>query len=588
MHERCPRRMKKRDIISSALQSIRAGFASVIVFSLFINLLAFVGPLYMLQIYDRVITSRSVDTLLIISAIAIFLLIVFAVLERCRSAVLTRLGILFDETAREGLFSRAARATTFVPSIRPAQALRDLDTMRGFLTGTGLVAFCDAPWVPIFVVGCYLLHPYFGAVAAAGALVIFGLALANELMTRGPLNQSSQDSAAADAWAAATFRNSEVLRAMGMATALRARWLTQHDAVLRNQKAADDRGGAVMAASKFFRASLQIAILGLGAYLVIQQEVSPGSMIAASILMGRALAPVEMAVSNWKGFLAARAARGRLTTLLAGIPDEEPRMQLPEPRGALAVQNLFAAPPGERRPTIRSITFDIAAGETVGVIGPSGSGKSTLMRAVLGIWPALGGTVRLDGSDLQHWSPDQLGRHIGYLPQDIELFGGTVAENIARFSNAEDSKIIEAAQLAGVHEVIQKLPEGYGTRLSGDGGGLSGGQRQRIGLARAFFGVPKLVVLDEPNSNLDHEGEQALIAGIRRMQERGSTILLVTHKPSLVGVTHKMILLVNGEIDAFGPRDEVMTKVMGSRPAQQVEAKPQSGNEPPTIRVRMG
>lgn len=565
---------KTDNLLAQAFRAGRGGFITVLVFSFFINLLAFVGPLYMLQVYDRVITSRNETTLLMITLIAAFLLLIFAVLERARSSVLNRVGAVFDGVAKDRLFAAVAKGSLRSPNIGGAQALRDLDSVREFLTGSGLVSFCDAPWVPIFIAGCFILHPYFGYVALGGAFLIFLLALGNEFATRKQLREASQSAVVANNWASAVFRNVEVLHAMGMIDALRKRWRKQHDAVIGWQGKASDRGGNFVAGTKFVRSFLQVCILGVGAYLVIRGTVSPGAMIAASIIMGRALAPVEAAVANWRGFSTARTARQRILKLLEAVPDENNRMALPAPQGIVSVENVIACPPGTRLPSLRGVTFQLKGGDVLGVIGPSAAGKSTLARALVGVWPTASGSVRLDGSDLQHWSPEQLGEHIGYLPQDIELFSGTIAENISRFLDGDSEKVIDAARLAGVHEMIQNLPEGYNTKIGDQGAGLSGGQRQRIGLARAFYNRPALIVLDEPNSNLDVDGETALINGIKQVKESGSTVILVTHKTNVLGIADMILVLMNGQVQHLGDRQSVLGKLMGPRVTQLNQPEP--------------
>lgn len=584
--------MRPSQLLSKAFARTRAGFITAIVFSLFINMLAFVGPMYMLQVYDRVITSRNVTTLILLTVIAAFLLLVYAVLERTRSAVLVRLGVLFDEAAREDLFDASVDTTLRAPAAGSAQSLRDMDTMREFLTGSGLISFCDAPWVPIFVAGCFILHPLFGIIALSGAIIIFLLALGNEFSTREQLKNASESSVTANNWASATFRNAEVLRAMGMLKALRQRWVRQHDSVLGWQAKASDRAGVFLAGTKFVRAVLQICILGAGAYLVILQVGTPGEMIAASIIMGRALAPVEAVVGNWKGFSAARTARARIQGMLNTLPDGNERIQLPQPKGQLRLEGVIAAPPGQRVPTIRGIGFQVEPGEAVGIVGPSAAGKSTLARTLVGVWPLLSGAVRLDGSDLAHWDPTQLGGNIGYLPQDIELFTGTIAENISRFQDGDDADVIAAAEAAGVHVMIQALPEGYNTVIGDGGAGLSGGQRQRVGLARAFYGKPPLIVLDEPNSNLDSEGEVALLRGIQTMKAAGCTIIIITHKPNVLAAVDKVAVIVAGQLQDYGEREAVLAKLTGGNkalpgqaPARQVAQpgaapRPNGGGQP--------
>ncbi|MER0240326.1 type I secretion system permease/ATPase [Fulvimarina sp. MAC8] len=558
----------------------RLGFVSAIIFSFFINLLAFVGPIYMLQIYDRVITSRNETTLLFLTLIAGFLLLVFALLERSRSALLVRLGAAFDETARDDVFDRAVRGTLTSPQSGHSQSLRDLDTVREFMTGQGLIAFCDTPWVPIFIAGCFVLHPWFGYVALTGAAIILMLALANEFTTRERLKNANQHSIAANQWVQSTFRNAEALRAMGMTGRLRDRWSEKHDDVLNWQASASDRAGIFLASTKFARAFLQIAILGIGALLVIEGEVSAGAMIAASILMGRALAPVEQVVGQWKNFVNVRSARHRLEKLFAAVPGEEQRMSLPAPTGAISLENMVSAPPGQRTATIRGISFFLKPGEILGVVGPSGAGKSTLARVLIGVWPPHFGTVRYDGSEVGHWNPDELGQHVGYLPQDIELFDGTIAENIGRFSDFDDEKVIEAAGLAGCLDMIKQMPEGFNTRIGERGQALSGGQRQRIGLARALYGTPAVTVLDEPNSNLDADGEMALLKALQRMRELGRTVIIITHKPNVLNVVDTIAILANGQMQAHGRREEIMPRLIDPqvRRIKLPNAADQTGN----------
>ena len=456
---------KNPNVISEAFRATRPGFLTAIFFSLFINILAFVSPLYMLQIYDRVITSRNAMTLIALTVIAVFLLLIYAALEKIRSAILVRLGILFSNLARTRLFDAVLKGSLLQPSRGHTQVLRDLDTIREFLTGTGLISFCDAPWVPIFVVGCFILHSWYGYIATAGAVLIFCFAIANELLTRKQLHAASTSVIVANSYASSTFRNAEVLHAMGMLPGLRERWLGRQDEGLKLQAAASDRAGHLVAASKFLRVFLQIAILGTGAYLSIEQESTPGAMIAASIIMGRALAPVELAVANWKGFIAARSAYDRIMSLFRILPEEVEKLPLPAPEGHLSVENVFATPPGAKEPVLRGISFALKPGEVLGVLGPSAAGKSSLARVLVGVWPVAHGKVRMDGAEITHWAPERLGRHIGYLPQDVELFSGSIAENIARFNELDEVEIISAARMAGVHDMVQALPRGYNTQI---------------------------------------------------------------------------------------------------------------------------
>jgi len=556
---------KKTNVISEAIRASWPGFLTAIFFSFFINILAFVSPLYMLQIYDRIITSRNTMTLIALTVIAAFLVIIYAALEKIRSAILVRLGILFSNLSCSRLFDAVLKGSLLQPGRGHSQALRDLDTIREFLTGSGLISFCDAPWVPIFVAGCFMLHRWYGYIATAGAVLIFCFAIANELLTRKQLKAASMKVIVASSYASATFRNAELLHSMGMLPGLRDRWLRRHDEGLELQAAASDRAGHLVAASKFLRVFLQIAILGMGAYLSIEQQSTPGAMIAASIIMGRALAPVELAVANWKGFIAARSAYDRIMGLFGILPEEMDKLPLPAPEGHLSVENVIAVPPGAKDAVLRGITFALRPGEVLGVLGPSAAGKSSLARVLVGVWPTVHGKVRIDGAEIDHWAPERLGRHIGYLPQDVELFSGSIAENIARFNELNEVEIIDAARMAGVHDMIQALPAGYNTQIGEGGFALSGGQRQRVGLARALYGKPAYVILDEPNASLDADGEASLLSAIQQLRHRGSTVVLITHKTNILATVDKIVVLSHGQVVGFGSRDEILSKQLGPR-----------------------
>ena len=541
-------------------------FISAIIFSFFINLLLFVSPLYMLQIYDRVITSRSENTLLSLTSLAAILICVYAVLETLRSRLLVRAGLLFDEKVAEPVFDAVHRGNLRYPIANHAQCLRDVDTIREFLTGTGLIALCDAPWFPLFVFAAFLLHPWFGYLAIGGSVITLSLTFLNEIATKKPLNAAGKAATLANQSAQSMFRNTEVLQAMGMLRAIKTTWARHHETSLGLQASASDRAGGIIAATKFFRMFMQTAVLGTGAYLVIARELSPGGMIAASILIGRALQPIEIAVGNWKGFILARGAFDRVRKLLLSIGSEPERMSLPHPEGALQIADLIAAAPGPNNPPIlKGISFNLEPGEVIGVVGPSAAGKSSLARVLVGVWPALRGSVRLDGSDLSHWDPEELGGHIGYLPQDIELFSGTIAQNIARFHEVDTEKVILATQLAGCHELIQRLPQGYNTQIGEGGQALSGGQRQRIGLARALYGNPSLIVLDEPNANLDAVGEEALLAAVHKLKALRATVVIITHKINILAVVDKILIMAEGSVQAFGVREAILPRLVGPR-----------------------
>jgi ATP-binding cassette, subfamily C, bacterial len=553
------------DALREGLRAIAPAFGTAIIFSFFLNLLMFVSPLYMLQIYDRVLGTRNLATLGGLTVIAAALLMVWAGLETLRSRLLVRAGVLFDERFAAPMFKVVYQGILLQPDAINQQNLRDVDTIREFLTGSGLIAFCDAPWFPVFILAAFVLHPWFGVIAIVGGLTTLGLALLNEIATRKTLLAASKASMTAGQSAQSTFRNTEVVQAMGMVDALIGRWSRHHSQVLALQARASDRAGAIVAFTKFFRMLLQTMILGVGAYLAVKHEISAGMMIAASILIGRALQPIELAVANWKGFLGAREAFGRMGRLLALVGAEPERMSLPRLQGSVAVENIVAGAPGGRAPILRGVSFSVGAGELLGIVGPSAAGKSSLARVLVGVWRVTAGAVRLDGSDLLHWDPKELGRHLGYLPQDVELFGGTVAENIARFEEIDDEAVIAAARLAGCHELIQNLPDGYNTNIGENGQVLSGGQRQRIGFARSLYRTPSLIVLDEPNANLDAAGEEALLAALQKLKTMGVTVILVTHKVNILSMVDKLLILQEGIVQTFGARDEILRRVTGPK-----------------------
>jgi ATP-binding cassette subfamily C protein len=447
--------------------------------------------------------------------------------------------------------------------------------LREFLTGSGLIALCDAPWFPIFVAACFLLHPWFGFIAVFGSVLTLGLTVLNEVSTKKELNAATAANARASQSANAVFRNTEVLQAMGMVEPLKRMWLTEHNSVLASQATASDRAGAIIAFTKFFRVFLQTVVLGTGAYLVINRELSAGGIVAGSILIGRAMQPIELAVGNWKGFIAARAAFGRLQALFTISGDEHARLTLPRPQGALQLSGVIAAAPGQRTVILKGVDFEIAPGEVIGIIGPSAAGKSSLARVLVGVWPVAQGTVRLDGTELDHWNPQELGHYIGYLPQDVELFAGSVARNIARFREEAPELILEAAKLAGCHELIQHLAEGYNTQIGEGGFTLSGGQRQRVALARALYGQPSFIVLDEPNANLDSAGEEALLRAVQKLKERRTSVVLISHKVNILAAVDKILVMADGKVQLYGPRDAVLQRLNAqAAPPNQNQAAP--------------
>lgn len=553
------------EALRNGIRAIAPPFVTAVVFSFFINLLLFVPALYMLQIYDRVLGTRNLVTLGGITVIAAFLLMVWTALETLRSRLLVRAGLLFDESFAAPMFRMVHSGLLRQPNMFNQQYLRDVDVIREFLTGAGLIAFCDLPWFPVYVVVSYILHPMFGYIAVGGGVVTLLLALLNEIMTRKTLLEASKANIAAANNAQAAFRNAEVVQAMGMLEALVERWGKPHREVLGLQARASDRAGAIIAFTKFFRMFLQMAILGTGAYLAIEHEISAGMMIAASLIIGRSLQPIEIVVGNWKSFLYAREAFGRMKLLYRAVGLEPERMPLPRPKGILSVERVVAGAPGGKSPILKNVSLALGAGEVLGVVGPSASGKSSLARVMVGVWQVGGGAVRLDGFELSQWDPQELGKHVGYLPQDVELFAGFVAENIARFGPVDNEAVIDAAQLAGCHELIQSLPDGYNTNIGDSGQVLSGGQRQRIALARCLYRSPSFLVLDEPNANLDSAGEEALLWAIHRLKAAGTTVVLITHKLNILSVADKIVILRDGTVQAFGNKEEVLSGLTGPR-----------------------
>ena len=545
-------------------------FWAVGLFSVFANLLMLTGPIYMLQVYDRVLGSGSVATLIALTSLVAFLYGIMGLLDHARGRIMARAGARFQAGLDRRVFDAVLRMAAQRPDDGSISGLRDLETVQRLMTSPVMMALFDMPWVPIFLLGITLFHPWLGYLALGGGALLVLLTLANQIFTRIPVAQANQARAGADALASHIRTEAEMVQAMGMRDAAFERWQQARDAVLTRHLHAADLGGSFGSATKTLRLFLQSAMLGLGAFLVIRGEVSPGAMIAASILLGRALAPIEQAIGSWA--LVQRAVRGwsDLALLLSEIPPEAPRTALPVPRARLDVQGLTVIPPGETQPVLRMLGFAVAPGQAVGVIGPSGAGKSTLARALTGAWAPASGKIRLDGAALDQYEPATLGQHIGYLPQRVQLFDGTIAENIARMSLTPDAaQVVAAARKAAAHEMILKLPDGYDTRVSGTGGRLSGGQIQRIGLARAMYGSPVILVLDEPNSNLDNDGSQALNTAIRAMKSEGKSVLIMAHRPAAIQECDMILMMDAGTRAAFGPKDEVLRQVLSNHEAVQ-------------------
>ncbi|MGL5116913.1 MAG: type I secretion system permease/ATPase [Beijerinckiaceae bacterium] len=557
----------------AALWSLKWAFGGVGILSAFISILMLTGSLYMLQVYDRVLASRSIPTLIGISAIVMIAFVMHGVLDAVRSRMLSRIGAEFDRAVASSIFDLVR--TLPLRGARPEQAtqgVRDLDSVRGFLAGMGPTALFDMPFALLFVIICYFLHPWLGLMTIFGATMIIALTLWTEQRTKDETLSLTRVAAEQQVLVDASRRNAEALQAMGMGGTFRRRWDDVHQRFVGTQLAVADASSGIGSAARVFRMAFQSAVLGVGAYLVIQQQLTPGAMIAASILTSRALAPIETAIANWKGFVAARQALSRLNDMLRLRAQETARTTLPAPRKDFIVEDLTATAPGRQTPLIAGATLSLKAGDGLMIVGPSGGGKSTLIRALIGVWPALRGTVRLDGASLEHWDREQLGRHIGYMPQDIELFDGTVAENIARFQpNASDEDIVAAAKAAGAHDTILKLSDGYETRVGEGGAVLSGGQRQRVGLARALYREPFLVILDEPNSSLDTEGEAALLEAIAGVRARAGIAVIVTHKLAIAQTVNFVGRVVDGRLQVI-TQQEYRQNI--ARAAQQASQGP--------------
>lgn len=559
--------------IALALDEFKGAFRTVGIFSAIINLMLLVPSLYMLQVYDRVLTSRNETTLLMLTIMVLGAFLCMSALEFVRSFVLIRVGAQLDMKLNKRIYTAAFEANLKKAGGNAGQALQDLTAIRQFLTGNALFAFFDAPWFPIYLIVIFLFDPLLGTFALCGTIILIALAYINEAVSKKPLAEANSMAISASNLATNNLRNAEVIEAMGMLPNLMGRWFKLHGKFLQLHANASEKAGIITATTKFVRVSLQSLILGLGALLVLDGKITGGMMIVSSILMGRTLSPVEQLISIWKNWDSTRSAYKRLNSLLEDNPPRKSSMSLPKPHGNVSVETVSAAPPGGKVAVIKNLSFTLVPGDVLGVIGSSGAGKSSLARLLVGVWPAAVGQVRLDGADIYRWNKDELGPSIGYLPQDIELFAGTVSENIARFGEVDAEKVVMAAKITGVHEIILQFSQGYDTLLGDGGAGLSGGQKQRIGLARAMYGDPSLLVLDEPNSNLDEVGEQALVAAIVDFRKRGKTVVLVTHRSSAIGATNKLLLLRDGVAQAFGPTTQILTDL--AKAVQEQKTKTQ-------------
>ena len=559
---------KIKSDLEDALYQCRHSFISAAIFSMCINFLMLVPVVYMLQLYDRVIPSGSMSTLIMLTLIAMLLFLTMGGLEWVRSMILVKVSSrlevllntrLYDISFKQSLYTGGKKASS--------QPLDDLTGLRQFLTGNGLFAFFDAPWIPIYIAVMFMFHAWIGWMAIITACVLVLVAIANEKLTRNALTEANNIAMVNRGQLNKNLVNAEVIESMGMLGSMRARWLARNNEVLEFQSNASSKAGMLAALSKVLRMASQSLILGLGAYLAIEREISPGSMIAGSILLGRALAPIDQMIGGWKGFIGARGQYARINELFAGVPKDEERMSLPEPEGELSAELAIITPPGAKLPAIKGVSFTIKKGMLVGIVGPSGAGKSTLVRSLLGIWPTTSGKIRLDGADVFTWDREELGPSIGYLPQDVELFEGTVSENISRFGELDSEAVIKACKAADVHEMILRFQDGYDTLIGPAGGTLSGGQRQRIGLARALYGDPVVIVLDEPNANLDEAGEAALTRAMIGLQNADVTVLVVTHRPNILAAMDNVMILNDGQIVAFDQRDKVLAQLQSKQAA---------------------
>lgn len=555
-------------LLWAALGEFKSTLISVGCFTALINILMLVPSIYMLQVYDRVLTSQNETTLWMLTLMVVGFFAYMGVLEAVRSFIVIRLGHRLEQRFNLNIYRAAFERNLRQGDGAAGQALNDMTQVRQFVTGPALFAFFDAPWFPVYLAVIFLFNVWLGVLASAGALLLVLLAVLNERLTQRPLAEASNLQQQSSSLAGSQLLNAESIQAMGMLGALRQRWFALHGRFLELQNRASDTSAVITATSKSLRLCLQSLVLGLGALLVIEGQMTPGMMIAGSILMGRVLAPIDQLIAVWKQWSGAQLAYKRLETLLQEHPEPPVPMSLPAPDGQLSIEQVSGGPPGRRVATVQQVSFALAPGEVLGVLGASGSGKSTLARLLVGVWQPLAGHVRLDGAELSQWDRDALGPHIGYLPQSIELLRGSIAENIARFGELDGHKVVEAARLAGVHELILRLPQGYDTRLGEGGGDLSGGQKQRIALARALYGSPCLIVLDEPNSNLDSLGEAALANAIVQLKALGRTVVLVTHRSAALAQADKLLVMNDGRVQAFGPARDIL-QALGQGTAQR-------------------
>jgi PrtD family type I secretion system ABC transporter len=553
-----------RDLVGG----IRRYFIYAGLFSLAINALLLVPAIYMLQVFDRVLSSRSEETLVMLSVAALLALAMMAALDVVRAQLLAACGVVLDRRLGPQVLEGVLAQTARLSGAEHLNGLRDVATLRNFLVGAGVIALFDAPWLPLFLLLIYLFHPVLGAVALGGAVLMLVLAVLNERMTRTPLEQVLAAGRRAGRFVDAAAGNAEAVNALGMQSAVTRRWQSLNEAALGEQAQASRLGATFSGLTKFTRQFIQMAMLGIGAYLVIVEHLSAGVMIAATLILGRALAPVEMLVAGWRHLVEVRGAWQRLVQLFAANPRSQPGTPLPAPEGRLSAERVVYGFAGAERPALRGVSFELQPGESLGVIGPTAAGKSTLAKLAVGVWKPAAGAVRLDGADVATWEREALGPYIGYVPQAVGLFAGTVADNVARLAQPDGEAVVRAAQRAHAHDMILRLPKGYDTQVGDGGAALSPGQRQRVALARALYGEPRLVVLDEPNANLDAEGDEALLRTLRDLKESRVTVLVVAHRPSLLAGVDKLLVLKDGIAELFGPRAEIMARVTRVAPVR--------------------
>lgn len=549
--------------LSQAVKACTPAFAAIAFISIFINLTMLAIPIYSIQVSDRVLQSRNAGTLLMLTLIVVVFLALYGFLEYVRAGIQLRASIMFDDIIRPALFDGLMRTDVTGASRIGPQALRDAEMLREAVSSGLVSTMFDAPWAPIFVLLCFFLHPWLGVVALCGALAMFAFTWLSEGITKSSVRHASQLSAEASQFAASALKNGDAVRGLGMGDTISERWNATQNEVIATQAVTSERVAAVNAVSKFVSMLVQTALLGVGAWLAIEQQISPGVMMASSIMMGRALAPVQMVVGQWKRIVALRGSYARIQQIFAQLPEQAACVDQPTPLGRLEVSNVVVVPPTGGRPVVKGVSFAAEPGEVIAIIGASGSGKSSMARALAGVWPLVQGALRLDGKHFQEWDPNRLGKHIGYLPQNVELFAGTIAQNIARLAKVDDKAVIAAAKAAGAHDLILRLPKGYDTQIGEGGAALSGGTRQRVGLARALYGDPRLIILDEPNANLDDEGDRALHRAVAEMKQAGRTVVVVTHRPQMLNVVDKILVMSFGLTLAFGPRDAVLQSLRG-------------------------